>query len=250
MRIQGLDPQPRSLIWWIVGAAPFFQLEFFRHTRPQQRPLPADWQPCDLGLVRFGIEVQSFDSVAGALARWNIVSLAPVSGSAGSRRLAFRDPFIGIIVEVIENTASAGPLVSYAASSLADLPGARRFYGEVIGASIEPLENLRQPCAESLWGLRSAVRDGFLARIGERFIEVIAYREPLGRPHADSLHLRPGHHECRARVTRCADDSHFAGKNSRRRPRDYGRFGWARVSRHIHRRCQLGARALRIFRES
>ena len=185
MRIQGLDPQSRSLIWWMVGAAPFFQLEFFHHTNPQQRPLPADWRPSDLGWVRFGVEVPSFESVVSGLARSNITSLAAVHGTAGSRRLAFRDPFVGVIVEVMENPGCAGPVVSYVTSSVADLAAARRFYGEVVGADLEPLENLHLPAAESLWGLGRAIRDGFLARIGERCIEVLAYREPLGRSQPD-----------------------------------------------------------------
>jgi catechol 2,3-dioxygenase-like lactoylglutathione lyase family enzyme len=185
MRIQGLDAQSRSLIWWMVGASAFFQLEFFHHTNPKQRPLPADWRPCDLGWVRFGLEVPNFEAVASALARANISTLAPATRDAGSRRLAFRDPYIGIVVEVIESPEAAGSVVNYVTSSVADLGAARRFYGEVIGAELQALGNLHVPAAESLWGLGGAVRDGFLARIGERCIEVVNYRQPLGRSQPD-----------------------------------------------------------------
>lgn len=180
MRIQGLDAQSRSLIWWMVGASAFFQLEFFHHTNPKQRPLPADWRPSDHGWVRFGIEVANLAAVTAALAH-SKVNVLGAEGAAGSRRLAFRDPFIGVIVEVIENIRIAGPVVNYVTCSVADLAAARRFYGEVIGAELKPLDDLHQPAAESLWGLGAAVRDGFLARIGERCIEVISYRQQPGR---------------------------------------------------------------------
>src|SRR4051812_15820268 len=63
MKIQGLGDDAHSLIWWMVGGAPFFQLEFFTHGQPKQRPQPKGWRPCDQGWVRFGIAVNDFDRV-------------------------------------------------------------------------------------------------------------------------------------------------------------------------------------------
>lgn len=185
MRIQGLDTDSRSIIWWMVGGAPFFQLEFFHHANPQQRPLPADWRPSDHGWVRFGICVADFDRVATGLKRWGIPTLSAPVGAAGRRRLAFRDPLVGAIVEVIESAARSCPAMTYASSSVADLPAARHFYGEVIGCALEPLERLHTPADEALWGLAGAVRDGFIARFGDIAVEVVAYANPVGRPRPD-----------------------------------------------------------------
>ncbi len=187
MRIQGLDPGARSLIWWMVGAAPFFQLEFFHHTTPIQRPLPADWRPCDHGWVRFGVAVTQLAAIERGLEQWGIKPLMASAGEPRSRRLAFRDPFVGVIVEVSESPGGPCPRATYATSSVADLESARRFYGGVIGAELEPLARLHGPLDEALWGLPGAVREGFVARFGEMALEIVEYREPRGRPRRDPL---------------------------------------------------------------
>lgn len=185
MRIQGLGPDARSLIWWMVGGRPFFQLEFFHHTLPPQRPLPADWRPSDHGWVRFGIAVARIDGVALGLHRWGIPLLCAPRGAPGARRLAFRDPFVGAVVEVCEGLESSGPVMAYATNSVADLAQSRHFFGEVIGCELEPLERLHSAEDEALWGLPGASRDGFLARFGDTVLEVVSYRNPCGRPRAD-----------------------------------------------------------------
>jgi catechol 2,3-dioxygenase-like lactoylglutathione lyase family enzyme len=187
MRIQGLDPDARSLIWWMVGAAPFFQLEFFHHSRPIQRPLPADWRPCDHGWVRFGLAVSRLDEVERGLERWGITPATASAGQTGAGRLAFRDPFIGVIVEVSENRSCPCPRATYATSSVEDIKSARRFYGEVIGAELEPLARLHSAEDEALWGLTGVERDGFVARFGDMALEVIEYRKPRGRARRDPL---------------------------------------------------------------
>src|ERR1700744_1152730 len=53
--IQGLSPESRAIMWWMIGADRFFQLELFHHTSPVQRALPDDWKPSDHGGERFGV---------------------------------------------------------------------------------------------------------------------------------------------------------------------------------------------------
>jgi catechol 2,3-dioxygenase-like lactoylglutathione lyase family enzyme len=187
MLIQALSPADHAVVWWMIGDAPFFQLELFYHGSPKQRLQPADWRPSDHGWVRFGIAVDDFDRVVKGLGRWNIMPLG-TAGIRSERRLAFRDPHIGCIVEVIERAAPGLPTVIYATRSVADINEARHFYQEVIGAPLEPLEILHQPADEALWGLVGAQRDGFLARFGTRVIEIVRYSDPEGRPNpADRL---------------------------------------------------------------
>jgi hypothetical protein len=53
-RIQGLGSDATGAMWWLVGEQSFFNLEFFRHSFPRQRPLPADWLPNMFGWVKWG----------------------------------------------------------------------------------------------------------------------------------------------------------------------------------------------------
>jgi catechol 2,3-dioxygenase-like lactoylglutathione lyase family enzyme len=187
MRMQGLEPDARSLIWWMVGGSDFFQLEFFTHSKPPQRPVPVDWRPSDHGWVRFGISVGNFANVIAGLERWNISALGGVTGEVGSRRLAFRDPHVGAVVEVVETTSPKTPTMTYATSSVADLAAARRYYHDVIGSEPEPIDGLHAPADEALWGLEGAEREGFVVRFGDVAVEVVEYRSPVGRPRPDRL---------------------------------------------------------------
>lgn len=181
LQIQGLIPDSYLMMWWMVGARPFFQLELFNHGHPKQRPLRHDWRPADHGWVRFGIAIENFDRVVSGLKRLSI----PVLGTSGAeprRRLAFRDPQVGCIVEVIERSNVPGPEIIYAASSVADLEAARILYGKTLGLEICPLETLHRPEDESLWGMPGAKRDGFVVQLSGGRLEIIQYSDPLGRP--------------------------------------------------------------------
>ncbi|MDG2001994.1 MAG: hypothetical protein P8J20_01555 [Novosphingobium sp.] len=180
LAMQDLPVEAHCLVWWMVGKQPFFQLEIFHHGFPEQRLLPADWKPSDHGWVRIGVAVSDFDRVVKALARLGVPVIGE-SGSAPKRRLAFRDPYAGIIVETIEQPNSDGPSVTYATSSVADLDRARAFYAEVVGAEIRPLEELHAPEDEALWGLAGAIREGFLACLPGGNLEIIRYTSPEGR---------------------------------------------------------------------
>jgi catechol 2,3-dioxygenase-like lactoylglutathione lyase family enzyme len=180
MRIQGLAPDSHAVVWWMVGGAPFYQLEFFSHGRPKQRPQSPDWRSCDHGWVRFGVAVRDFDRVIGGLGRWGIAPLG-ASGATRRRRLAFRDPYVGAIVEVMESDAGTCPTMIYATNSVAEIGEARRFYEDVLAARIEPLESLHHATDEALWGLENAVRDGFLVRFDQVVLEIVQYMTPRGR---------------------------------------------------------------------
>ena len=191
-RVQGTDDTARSIIWWLVGRQKRFQLELFYHTRPKQRPLRADWKPNDLGWVRFGVAVADFDRALEAF-KWHDVPLAgDIIKVDGLRRAAVRDPFVGAMLEVMEDgpafkprqgaPAGKGPAFVYATSSVSDLDGARSFYRDDLGAEIVPLEGLHVPAHEALWGLPGAAREGFLARFGDVHLEILRYTNPKGRP--------------------------------------------------------------------
>jgi hypothetical protein len=199
MRIQGLAPESRAIMWWLVGRDAFFQLEIFQHTNPRQRPQRDDWRPCDHGWVRFGVAVSDFDRTRQVLKRWGIAELGPSSVVQGLKRVAFRDPFIGVVVEILEDGPGLpggvrprghdfDPSVVYITSSVFDLSSARLFYEETLGLTIEPLTALHEIGHEDEWGLTGAKRDGFLVRLGQRYLEIVRYEEPLGRPRrADHL---------------------------------------------------------------
>jgi len=181
LAMQGLPEETHAVIWWMVGSQSFFQLEIFNHGFPEQRPLPDDWRPCDHGWVRLGIEIADFDRVAAHLAHCG-VALLGTSGEAPSRRLAFRDPYAGCIIEAIERPGLDGPAVAYATSSVADLEKARAFYADVVRAEIRQLEELHAPEDEALWGLAGAEREGFLACLPGGVLEIVQYSSPKGRP--------------------------------------------------------------------
>ena len=187
MRVQGLAPDARGLIWWMVGGAPFFQLEIFQHTRPAQRPLPADWRPCDHGWVRFGIAVNDFDRAANAARSWGLAYRLAASQGGGRRRMSYRDPFVGVVIEVLESSDPACPVLSYATSSVADLSATRHFYQDVIKAEIRELTELHNPADEALWGLAGAQLEGFLAKFGAMYLEVVSYSFPQGQTPSDRV---------------------------------------------------------------
>lgn len=187
IRGQGLPDDARALMWWMVGEQEFFQLEFFHHTKPPQRPLRADWQPSDLGWNRLGIRTAEFDHCLDAVSRHGVSPLG-IAGTKPSRRAAYRDPYVGIIIEVIEdvpsNNTAVGPQVAYVTSSVSDLDAAKRFYRDTLGLKISEISTLHKPEDEALWSIGDAIREGFVATAlgGGPDLEIVAYAEPIGRP--------------------------------------------------------------------
>lgn len=190
IQIQGLDSTAHAMMWWLIGAQSRFQLEFFHHTRPVQRPLPQDWRPCDLGWSRFGIAVERFDHAVAEMARRDIVPIAGFSVVQGLRRCAYRDPHIGVVVEVMEDGPvlwarsgrRAGPALVYAAASVSDLAAATHFYTDILGLRREHHHSLHDPGSDALWGMADARSNAVLIDAGPVLLEIVQYLDPVGRP--------------------------------------------------------------------
>src|SRR5437867_8173989 len=177
MRLAGLERSARATIWWMVGPQPFFQLELFHHTEPSQRPLRPDWTPADHGWTRFGVAVQSFAKACTVLDKWGIAPIGVGECSLRGRRLAFRDPFVGCVVELMEapeglSSSAETPRVVYAASSVGDLDAARHFYEGSLELPIRPLSDLHDPADEALWGLAESQRNGFVVDTSGTKLEI------------------------------------------------------------------------------
>jgi catechol 2,3-dioxygenase-like lactoylglutathione lyase family enzyme len=177
-------------MWWLVGAQPRLQLEFFHHTKPAQRPLRPDWTPADHGWTRFGIAVERFDRALEQMARRGIAPIAGVASVDGLRRCAFRDPSIGAIVELMEDGdalralggRNAGPALVYASASVSDLAAAKVFYTDVMQLPLAPTVQLHPAQSETLWGMENARSESFLIDAGGVFLEIVQYLSPMGRP--------------------------------------------------------------------
>ena len=114
----------------------------------------------------------------------------------GLRRAAFRDPYTGALVEVLEEgSATPGgirprfydlvPAVVYATVNVPDLAEARRFFVDTLGLEEEPGTVLHPPELEALCGLAGARRESFVARGGDVYLEVVRYLDPVGAPLPD-----------------------------------------------------------------
>jgi len=194
-RIQALGDDTAFTLWWLVGRQDLVQLEFFHHTTPPQRPRP-DRAPSDLGWVRFGIAVPDFDDCLERLRGLGVEPLGEPLAHEGLRRVCFRDPYVGCVVEVMEEGPALpggirprhydlAPALVYAALSVPDLDAARRFYLDAVGLAEEPETELHPPELEALWGLQGARRETVVARGGDAYLELVRYREPAPRPLPD-----------------------------------------------------------------
>ena len=189
MRIQGLDASARASLNWMVGRQEFNQIEFFHHTNPMQRPQPEGWRPCDIGWSRFGFSVPNLDAALGALAAWGLKPITPPVSTPRGRRAAFRDPYVGSVVEILEESPlipggirqkyfDLKPAIIYATSSVTNLDAATHFYGDLLNLELLPLEALHDPEDEAIWGLAGAKRKGFVAKAGDTFVEILQYLDP------------------------------------------------------------------------
>ncbi|MCB2076906.1 MAG: hypothetical protein KDE55_04305 [Novosphingobium sp.] len=200
MHVQGLDPDGQAVVWWMVGKHPRIQFEIFHHTGPLIREQREDWSPADHGWVRYGVGVSDFDAVARKLAARGIAPIGEVVVTDGNRRLAIRDPYAGIVIEIWDHgpdlpvdwpveANAADPQILYVTHSLSDLAAARDYYSRVLGFEPEPLDRLHGKADEAIWGLPGAQRDGFLLPAGNGYIEVVEYASPRGRPRRDDHRL-------------------------------------------------------------
>ena len=192
IKVQGLDESARAVMWWMVGRQEFTQLELFHHTNPMQRLQPPGWRPCDIGWSRYGISVPDFDASLAALSTWNIALIAPPVSTERGKRAAFRDPYVGAVVEILgeETTMPGGirkkhfdldPAIIYVTSSVSDIDAALHYYRDMMDLEILPLDVLHAPEDEAIWGLAGAKRKGFVARAKDTFLEILQYTDPVGQ---------------------------------------------------------------------
>jgi catechol 2,3-dioxygenase-like lactoylglutathione lyase family enzyme len=118
----------------------------------------------------------------------------------GLRRVCFRDPWVGCVVEVMEEGATTpggirprfydlAPALVYATVSVPDLGPARTFFCDTLGLHEEPGLAIHIPQDEALWRLEGARAESFVARGGDVYLEVVRYDDPVGRPKPDGYLL-------------------------------------------------------------
>jgi catechol 2,3-dioxygenase-like lactoylglutathione lyase family enzyme len=186
------EPDASCLVWWLVGRQDFVQLELFQHARPIQCPQAADWRPSDLGWTRFGIAVPDFAAALAGLERSGLAPLSEPMLQDGLRRVAFRDPELGAIVELMEEGDALpggirprfydlAPALVYATVSVRDLERARAFFAGTVGLTLQDDVVLHAPALEALWGLEGARRETLVVRGGDVYLEVVRYDDPAPR---------------------------------------------------------------------
>ena len=189
--IQGL-PDSWIDVRWLMGQQDSLQVEFFNFRRPQVRPVPADWKPCDIGYASLGIHVADFDATLARIARFGGRPLTTPMGKAGRRRVCVSDPD-GILLELMEDNPLAAnvanrarPNLPSAATSITisvpDLAQARRFWVDALGIPEATGISLHGPVHESLWGLSGAHRETLLLQAGDFLVELVHYLDPAPRP--------------------------------------------------------------------
>ena len=190
--IQGLGDDAATVLWWLVGRQDLVQLELFSHTTPPLRRRRADWSPADLGWAGWSLTVPDFDAALARLAATGIDTITEPVVHDGLRRVAFRDPDLAVVVQVLEEgPATPGgvrprhydlaPAVVSVTLSVTDLDRARRFLVDAAGlvpVAVDP----HPPQLDAIRGLPDARREAFAVRGGDVLLEVVRYDEPRGRP--------------------------------------------------------------------
>ncbi len=192
-QVMGLGEWGGAFILYMVGRQELMQLEFWTHTCPPQRPLSADWRPNDIGFCRLGVSVSDFDATLERLAALGIATITAPAVVGGLRRVCFRDPTVGIPVEIMEEGAGLpgerdhyhdlDPAVVYVALSVTDLDEAVAYFSGTVGLQKAEVE-LHSADHEALWGLPNARRRTITLRGGTTFLELVQYDAPAGRTRA------------------------------------------------------------------
>jgi catechol 2,3-dioxygenase-like lactoylglutathione lyase family enzyme/uncharacterized protein YndB with AHSA1/START domain len=188
--VQGV-PGATSECWWLNDSQDFFQIELFEFRKPEPKPLPADWRPCDIGYTMMGLHVVDFDATLARLAHRQVALLTEPMGEPGARRVCVKDPN-GVLLEVMEDDPRAAeqrdrvrdlPVATrFLTLSVPDLAQARNTWLHVLGLLEETDIVLHTPEHEALWGLAGATRESFVASAGDIFLEVVQYADPVGAP--------------------------------------------------------------------
>lgn len=125
------------MIWWLVGAQDFFQLELFSHTTPAVRPPAEPRTAADAGWAWWGVTVPDVDAVLAALARLSVPA-GEVDEVSGRRHFQFVEPASAATIHVFEGAAVEqdvhypfAPHVTHVGLTVADVGLARRIFGSV-----------------------------------------------------------------------------------------------------------------------
>jgi catechol 2,3-dioxygenase-like lactoylglutathione lyase family enzyme len=187
----GLGRRGGASVLYMVGRQELMQLEFWTHTTPRQRPLAADWRANDIGFCRMGISVPDFDATLERLATLHVALLTAPIEVNGLRRVCFRDPTVGIPVEIMEEGEGLpgsrdryhdlAPAIVYVAVSVTDMDESLSYFAGVVGLDREHVE-LHSVEHEALWGLPNAARRAAILRGGTIFLEILEYQTPAPRP--------------------------------------------------------------------
>ncbi len=193
-KVQGV-PGANNTCWWLMDQQDFFQLEFFQFHRPEAKPLPVDWRPCDIGYTTVGMYVEDFDATLARAARFGSHPLSEAMGSPGSRRVCLRDPE-GVLLELMEEDivspsrrlrprSSVPAAIRFLTASVHDLEASVRFFRD--GLQFEEATEFMLHGAEheALWGLGGARRDSTVLWAGDIALELVRYDEPSGKPWPD-----------------------------------------------------------------
>lgn len=190
-QVMGFRGWGGATILYMIGRQELMQLEFWTHTSPPQRPLPAEWRPNDIGFCRLGVSVPGFDETLARLAVLGVSTITAPAVVGGLRRVCFRDPTVGIPIEIMEEGPglpgerddyhALEPAVVYVAVSVTDLDEAVAYFGDVVGLEKTDVK-LHSSDEERLWGLPNARRRTVVLRGGTTFMELVQYETPVGRP--------------------------------------------------------------------
>jgi hypothetical protein len=191
------QPDTTATIWWLCSRQTLFQLEFFQHTDPVPRPQGEAWTPADLGWSRFGIAVPDFDATLLRLDAHGIETFTEPSTIAGVRRVAYQDPDIGCIIEVLEEGPElpggvrdrffdVEPAIVYVAASVTSLDTTKALFTGCANLPEVGADLLHADGDDALWGLPDATADRAVLQAGTIFIELNQYRAPVPR-HTDRL---------------------------------------------------------------
>ena len=136
-----------------------------------------------------------FAAALAGLERSGLTPLSEPMRQDGLRRVAFRDPELGAIVELMEDGEALpggirprfydlGPALVYAAVSVRDLDaGARVLRRHGRARTVQDDVVLHDPALEALWGLEGARRETLVVRGGDVYLEVVRYDDPAPRAH-------------------------------------------------------------------
>ncbi len=191
-KVQGVKGAA-STCWWLMDGQDFFQIELFQFHRPETRPLPKNWRPCDIGYSSVALLVNNLDETLARLQVLGSESMTPPQGAPGERRVCVRDPE-GVLLELFEsdplpNRAALarqdiGVLTLGITLSVPDLQQSREFFCDVMGLEELSGFDLHHPEHEKLWGLEGASAKRLVLQAGESLVELVQYHNPVGKPQA------------------------------------------------------------------